>query len=634
MRYNTLIGNSLDTNKTLIFNQMENEQCYLSFGRETESWGNCALVNISLKNNIDIKDVISFGTHTNKFVDRDVTSFQESEIYIHIYKTSSNISDFSDTDLHYTRIEELTTVDLKLCHINSNWAVIKGLPYNFSEFLNNNQNEKFYIIRNSINFYSLNPNNLQAIAKINIKSDFNSNSIDTNCNLKLVNNGAETDCIYYLTTNTNILGEIFINGLLEENFNIAESNLIDLYSIYNNSAITLSTPYFTLYNSTLKYKNILSKMYLIKYQEESVDKIWYTSDTEQYLLFKVVDQNNQIYYIKISKSVTNSGLAIYNETLPFYNTTDKLISDLIPPDFDCSYLKTQSLHTSLFDIKGLVKIKKSNLDYGNENILYSSVAFAKEINSNVERTTFENLGFSELNPTNSIQQLQITSDEFTVHYGNINRNQKSVTGNYTTGVSRIYLYNNHKFVLGDIIQIRYWNEDHTVYNPLQTQTKNSLDEDLTVVGISYELDNSYIDINGVTTQSINFNESSPDEATSDVDAAIISNSTNIVQNKLYAVCTKINDAYKYNMDSVMVDLKVPYNIPEVYSGLYRQLSICCNPKFRNNNTMQLCTEDYYTTNLFDSINHKYDLGTILFLSNKKPIYRKFINDKEVFKIIF
>lgn len=633
MRYNTLIGNSLDNNKALIFNQLENEQCYISFGRETESWGNCALVNISLNDNVDIKDVISIGSHANKFVDRDVISFQESDIYVHIYKTSSSFPDFSTNNLHYTRVEQLTSVDLKLCHINSNWAVIKGLPYNFNEFLNSNNGEKFYIVRNTINFYSLNPNNLQAIAKINSKQEFEYENIETLCNIKLINSNTETDAIYHLTSKKNILGEISIDGLLEENFNIPQANLIESFSIYNNSPITISTPYFVLYNSTLKYKTILEKMYLIKYKEEEIDKIWFTTDIEQYLLFKVVDNNNNMYYTKLSKNQNDISLAIYNETLPFMNITDKLISDSNPPNFDCSYLRTQSIHNSLFDIKGLVKIKKYNEDYNNQNVLYSKVSFVKEISTTVERTFYINKGFSELNSTKSLEQIQITTDDFVVHYGNINRNPKSLSGNYSTAVSRIYLYNNHKFVLGDAIQIRYWNEDHTVYNPLQTQSKNSSDENLIVVGVSYELDNSYIDINGVTTLPINFNGSSPDEATSEVDAAIISNSTNIVQNKFYAVCSKLEDAYKYNMDSVMIDLKIPNNDTQIYNGLYRQISICCNPKHRINNKMQLCTDDFYTTNLYDTTNHKYDLGTLLFLSNKTPIYRKFINEKEVFRII-
>jgi len=633
MKYNTIIGNSLDANKALIFNQLENEQCYISFGREKESWGNCTLVNISLKENTVIKDIISFDDNTGKFVDRNVFSYEDSNTYVHIYKTASGITDFNSTLSNYIRIEELTTINLKLCFINSNWAVIKGLPYNYNDFMNTNQGEKFYIVRNNINFYSLNPDNFSAISKINTKLDFNYNDLNTPCNLKLIDGETHNDCIFYLNKNTNILGEILISGLIQENINITEQDLIQQYSIYNNSPITSSTPYFVLYNSALKYKTIISKMYLIKYQTDSVDYIWHTDDNTQYFLFKIVTDDNQIYFTKITKDSPINGLAIYNETLSNYGSSDNIISDTNPPDFDNSYLKTQSIHSSIFDIKGLLKIKKYQEDYNDDFVTFSKVSFAKEITSTNEKNNYIAQGFSELNDTKKIDQLQITTEEYVTHYGNINRNPKSVDGNYISGVSRIYLFNNHKFVLGDVIQIRYWNTAHTEYNPLQTQTKNSLDEDLTVIGISYEMDNSYIDINGVTTLSILFDETSPDEAISSVDAAIISNSTNISQNRYYAVCSNIDEAFKYNMDSVMVEMKIPYNTLDVYTGLYRQLCIWCNPKYYDF-TMKLCTDDSYTNNLFDIDNHKYDLGTLLFISNKTPVYRKFINNKEVFKLIF
>jgi hypothetical protein len=61
--------------------------------------------------------------------------------------------------------------------------------------------------------------------------------------------------------------------------------------------------------------------------------------------------------------------------------------------------------------------------------------------------------------------------------------------------------------------------------------------------------------------------------------------------------------------------------------------VCHKPKVYSTNSMITCSLPAYNTNLYDTTNLVYDTGTTVFLSNKTPIYRKYITDKEVFKLI-
>ncbi len=89
-------------------------------------------------------------------------------------------------------------------------------------------------------------------------------------------------------------------------------------------------------------------------------------------------------------------------------------------------------------------------------------------------------------------------------------------------------------------------------------------------------------------------------------------------------------AIKYHFDLVLIDKKLDNKTP--CSNIYRQCFICYNPRNRYG---ELCLDyhSYVHEDLFDQNRHSYDIGTLLWISNSQPVYRKFIEEFEKFKIL-
>ena len=101
----------------------------------------------------------------------------------------------------------------------------------------------------------------------------------------------------------------------------------------------------------------------------------------------------------------------------------------------------------------------------------------------------------------------------------------------------------------------------------------------------------------------------------------------------YAVTTNIADAITYSFDFVQIDKSITGGVGgEVTEEIYRELFICFNPKDANG--VNLTVTEATHTDLFQETNHTYDLGTILYLARKEPVFRKHLQSPEEFKIIF
>ena len=642
MQYNKISGSTIDSQASMLFKEFEDEKCYLAFLRQTESWGNYALVNISLRNNTLISDIISLGTNAiDSFTDKNVSGAVASDRRIFIYKTISTINDFGGSTSEYTKITALDGHDLKLEYINSNWAVIKGLPINYAEYLNNSASEKFYIIRNNGTTYSPNPDNIAAVAKINVKSVFDNSTYNEAVVMKSVLNGIESVFANQLNLVTNILGEINVNGLLSPNIAISDDDLTNIYSINGTSVTTPATPYFILRKANNQSVKVYDTMYMMKTQDsDGIDTVWHTVGTnagnnEKYLLFKTTNGFSQKFYVKVSIGSATNDLAIYHESLPYINNTidsSNNVTDSNPPGLDSTYLKNSEVHESLFDILGLVKIKKNTVGTG-LNDLSSKVSFVREMKNEDEKMKYiNNYGFAPFPSTSNkrIEEITITTDTPSAHYGNIKKNPESGSGTYLAGSSRLFLYKN-PFVIGDNVTIRYYNIS-SLYEAWKVQSN------LKVVGISYQEDYYYIEFDGVISYDIDLSLTPDEEAMAAEYAVIVSDSTDVVIKSQYAVCESYLNATKYNMNRVMIDIAIPKTSNttggfSLYNDFYRQIAIVHQPKYYNYANMVQCTDDYYNGNLYDLVNHKYDIGTVLFLANKTPICRLYITDKEIFKLI-
>lgn len=88
-----------------------------------------------------------------------------------------------------------------------------------------------------------------------------------------------------------------------------------------------------------------------------------------------------------------------------------------------------------------------------------------------------------------------------------------------------------------------------------------------------------------------------------------------------------NLALQFNCENVMIQKSLNNITPT--DDIYRQLFISYNPKDSNGNS---CTLDNYT-NIFNVNKYSNDIGTLVYLANKIPLYRRYIATNEEFKII-
>ena len=642
MIYKKISGATTDTLNSLLFKEFDKEKFYMAFLRNSDTWGHWALVKISLNNTLG--NIVATTPNTeNKFTTRSVVGYDDNHLKVGIYKTSSAITNFGSDDLTvFQQIPELIDYELSILYLNTQWAVIKGLPSDYHKFINTANNEKFYIIRNNSLLYTEYPDNKIAIAKIETKIDLSDYIYSESVVLSAVKDDVETLVMNRLTKSVNLLGEVSVEGADEDVYveGYDEHNLLENYSVDGNTVIndTSNWPYFTLRNGIDKQNLIYDKMYLIRGKDEyNNDTIWHVSNKDKYMLFKASNSFGVEFFVRISISNADNGIGIYHESLPFdYDLIDSpnTISDVTPASLDITYLKDQSISSSLFELLHLVRIKKSQLVDPLDTDIYSKVTFVKELSTLTEKNKYLAYGFVENNSDvdKRIENIDITVDPdldgYVYHYGNIRRNPNTISGNYPAKCLRLYLYNN-PFIVGDSINIRYFDETHSVYDNNKTQKY------VTVTGVSNQEDNYYIDLSAPTTFEIKFNSDSPDEeATNKEDASIYSEQTTVLSRVIYAVCDSYENAVKYNMNSVKIEMYIPKQdiTNSMYTGLYRQIAICHEPYFFPAGVKTLCTSDVHSADLLNST-HCNDLGSVVFISNKTPIYRQFLASKELFVII-
>jgi len=97
----------------------------------------------------------------------------------------------------------------------------------------------------------------------------------------------------------------------------------------------------------------------------------------------------------------------------------------------------------------------------------------------------------------------------------------------------------------------------------------------------------------------------------------------------YAKTQDRDKAINANFDSIYIEKEVPNDIPT--QDIYRQLFICFAPKDKDGFD---CMENFYTwEELFNKNKWRYDIGVLIYLANKIPVYRKYINGTEKFVLI-
>jgi hypothetical protein len=354
---------------------------------------------------------------------------------------------------------------------------------------------------------------------------------------------------------------------------------------------------------------------------------FYDTNENEYLLFQIQNSTtNSIpydYFLKVTYEIPINELAIFNESLPFIyplSMVSSNVSDGNPPALDISYLKNPFVNTSLIEVESYVKIKKNQTEASPN--LFSTIQYVHEIDSTNEYNQYLSWGFGGSNPNLQFLNIGIDVDPYN-KFANVAPKPNGLP--YTTSDQRIWLWTNN-FEVGDVVNIKI--------NPAITSLVNNVIPNALITNVDYYF--NFIDLQNAVGGNNAITPSTSNTSTSDL-AQVVATSITSTYNILYAVCNNFSDAINYNMDSVMINMKIPTTF---YTGIYRQIAICFNPQVYQSGNSVLCSsinQDYITNgggiSLLNPVLNTWTPGYIQYISNKNPIYRQFLTGPEQFTLI-
>lgn len=595
--YNFLCGSSIDSSTKVLFDTLQRGECYLGFARGEKSidnllsppnvqWGTNSLIYVEYRGTSNFEDIVATAGDTelaNKFFDTNSlrnASCSGGNTTVSIYKVPNTQSDLSALSPIYS--------NLNLNFIGEHWMLIEGLPKDYFSLVSKSASAEYYIVNHS------STGSFDSAAKILTKSFVDIPYYSTECTL--YSNAASGTILTGIQRITNVIGETYVVGL-DDPSSILDGDVNSIFQSPSNSASTNKTQMisdtFSLIDNT---GNILIDNMTFVSPDNSSDEIYFNivspngdlGNFSKHVAFRYDYINVEGQYIKfIVGNRQIDELGIWNEHLPFDSAIPN--SDANPPGLEVSYLKNPLLVDSIFDIKGMTKINTSDV------WLIKEMLSLADITLYTDPVSAGGYGF-----TKEIINLDGVGVE---HIGST----KTPT---VFGDSKIYMNNYLNLIIGDIF---YLSSPTTAY---------------TINDVSYEINNSYITIDGTLSHNISANEVIMSEPTSASSRITIAKTQD----------TKRGLQYGFNSAIInkIVDLSGSGSPTE---DVYRQLFISYRPL---DSTGTVMTNDLYTatTYLLDEIFNKtllkYDLGTLLYLSNKIPIYRKYadsIATTEDFKII-
>lgn len=111
--------------------------------------------------------------------------------------------------------------------------------------------------------------------------------------------------------------------------------------------------------------------------------------------------------------------------------------------------------------------------------------------------------------------------------------------------------------------------------------------------------------------------------------------------KYFAKTQDISIGRSEQFDSIMLDMSLVGGQSAIPTGeIYRQLFVSWKPKYYDGISLVECGTGSNTgpsydgrSTFFNPNTHSNDMGTVLYLANKMPVYRKYISGNENFKIV-
>ena len=580
--YDLLVGTSVDYQRSLFYEMLSSGNLYLGFGRNSPIWGFGTLIQLEHNSTYPTDAIATAQSQGTKFYDIETDgiisggNIAGSDTVFVGYKLKSA------TSWTFVLEGEAGIGNLSLLHMNENWAMIKGLN---SEYIENllskysissydyalfNYNKELTTLCAISLMDNVTPLEIKEEVKLMYSTGENATSPTTAFNSSLIGT---------LYKHINNLGETYISGL-ESSFVIDGLGYIEQNSL-NSASYFITDVNGVILQDNIKYINITHST------EEIAIEFSYP------IVGEVIQNSGRLKFVSQGPS---DRLAIFYEQ--FQDGVD--VSDITPPPMSLDYLKSGAFQKSIFDIQGMIKIN------------------SLQVNGNDGGTTIATSSF-----TTDVNMTTLSVDELA--------GSKLVLCGLDAGlyaiVTNTNLASGNTIVVSEIFPKTLTNSDFFIRKDDELKFARRIDNQTTkdvLLGVPNP--------GGQDTRAVDPNYPGvPSVSLANVITTIIDDDTETAVD--YAVTANISDAITYSFDFVQIDKSVAGGVGgEVTENIYRELFVCFNPKDANGANMTASEATH--ADLFQETNHTYDLGTILYLARKEPVFRKHLQSPEDFKIIF
>lgn len=377
LNYNYLSGSTTNIDIGLIFEMLRGGESWLGFGRNIETWGQCALVKYVKMSGQSWPDGVVGDAANAGIYDQAFSLFSIPHVgnevagaVVHIgrfEKADSTSVPTLVTELNFEIAEQLETI-----FINEEWMLIKGIPPTFAfstETIDSTQND-FYILNSAKNM-----NNLLRIEKM---AEYTYPGLSTKCVLKY--NPSDSSTAWNVATampiytnndlerRVNLIGEYVVTGI--------DQDFIDWFDA-NDPA---QNGQFFLVDST---GGLL------------LDGIWFdekivgpeeTAYVFKYNIRRALvgggEDSREVRFKLTSTTNINNRFAVFHESLPVYNPIAP-IADNNPPGLSVSYLRNPLVKSSIMDVNGLTKLDTNDIWLSKELTTQEEIDFFADDASNL-----------------------------------------------------------------------------------------------------------------------------------------------------------------------------------------------------------------------------------------------------------
>lgn len=625
-----MAGTQIEYEKSLFFDLIRTGEIYMGMARSEPIWGFSTLAKINhprITTTTDWPSKIMGQTGesipTQKFWDinslrylpsGDIPSGSPKNVSI-AYLLST--ADETDID-NFTFLDSSLIGNLELEYMNEEWVRIRKLNAEYLDTILNSFSEStydYYLFN-----YDQNINSRTIIQSVStvVLPELSSPirlMYSTTPSATVPTTAFGNNLVGNLNRNINILGEVSMTGL-ESTFVTTGKGYIEDNSL-NNAVFFLTNAEGTIIQDNMNYINVVST------SNE-------TSIIFSYPLVSEAVENSG--RLKITVSSDPAKLAIYPEKF----SKGKDATDDVPAPLLLNYLKTGMMHTSMFDILGIVQIEPERAEQitciadinDSLNGKYFTINAADGSGGQNNYYVWYKTGAAESDPGAAGTGLKVTITTNATAAA-VASATASIISSANSGLDFSTSVNSN------VITVKNLN--------IGTVTSAADVDTIFVIAIAND---------------ISFARRIDTEATRDLLASVplvaiepielITISSNPDTTVEFAITNDIVTATSYSFDLVRIIKNLDTTTPT--DKVYRQMFLCYKPKVSDGTLASISSSgapssapEVYTSDftdmengsdpIFDTTNHKYDMGILLYLVNKQPVFREHMTQNETFTIL-